>query len=69
MYIMKYYDLLAGQSKDRLETIIFSGPMNNAEKRHQRAVERGECPPDSPVIYDADKDLHGFAKLMKEWCG
>ena len=69
MYIMKYYDLLAGQSKDRLETIIFSGPMNNAEKRHQRAVERGECAPDSPVIYDADKDLHGFAKLMKEWCG
>ncbi|MBQ8190968.1 MAG: hypothetical protein IJZ45_04315 [Bacteroidaceae bacterium] len=67
MYIMKYYDLLAGQSKHRLETIIFSGPMNKAEKRHQRAVERGECAPDSPIIYDADKDLHGFAKEIKEW--
>ena len=65
--VMKHYTILSTMEADLLESMILSGPISKAERRHKRAIQQGLIPQDSPITYDADKDLKDFYRVIKFW--
>ena len=65
--VIKHYAILSTMETKLLEYIIYDGPISKVERRHKRAIQQGLIPQDSPITYDADKDLKDFYRVIKFW--
>ena len=65
--VIKHYAILSTMETKLLEYIIYDGPISKAERRYKRSILQGLIPQGSPIIFDADKDLKDFYRVIKFW--
>lgn len=65
--VIKHYAVLSTTETKLLEYIIYDGPIAKAERRYKRSIQQGLIPQGSPIIFDADKDLRDFSRIIKFW--